>query len=110
MNIALWLQRIAQVRGESPALYLGRDMVADYAGFHARAMRLAGGLQSRGIGAGDRVAIFMKNLPDYLIAQYGIWLAGAVAVPINAKLHGREAAWIIGDAEARSLCLASPMG
>ena len=107
MNIGLWLQRIAQVRGGRPALYLGREMVADYAGFFDAAMRLAAGLAARGIVPGDRVAIFMKNLPDYLIVEYGIWLAGAVAVPINAKLHGREAAWIIEDAGAR-LSLSSP--
>ena len=107
MNIGLWLQRIAQVRGDNPALYLGREMVADYAGFYRRAMRVAAGLQAKGIAPGDRVAIFMKNVPEYLIVLYGIWLAGAVAVPINAKLHGREAAWIIENAGA-GMSLTSP--
>ncbi|MDQ2091400.1 class I adenylate-forming enzyme family protein [Marimonas arenosa] len=107
MNIGLYLQRIAQVHGDRPALFSGREAVADYAGFYARAMQLAGWLTARGIGPGDRVAIFMKNVPDYLIVQYGIWLAGAVAVPINAKLHGREAAWIIENAEA-GVSFASP--
>ncbi len=107
MNIGLWLQRIARVRGESPALFLGREKVADYAGFYDTAMRMAAGLTRRGIAPGDRVAIFMKNLPEYLIVQYGVWLAGAVVVPINAKLHGREAAWIIENAGA-GLTLSSP--
>ena len=107
MNIALWLERIAQVEGTRPALFLGREMVADYAGFFNRAMRVAGWLTGRGIAPGDRVAIFMKNIPDFLIVEYGIWLAGAVAVPINAKLHGREAAWIIDNAGAR-LSFGSP--
>lgn len=107
MNIAGWLVRVAQVAGARPALYEGREMVADYAGFAERAARVAGGLRARGIAPGDRVAIFMKNVPDYLIVQYGIWMAGAVAVPINAKLHGREAGWIIGNAGA-ALSFASP--
>ncbi|UYV35915.1 AMP-binding protein [Rhodobacteraceae bacterium D3-12] len=107
MNIGLWLQRVAQANGERPALFSGTELVADYAGFYGAAMRVAGGLRARGIAPGDRVAIFMKNLPDYLIVQYGIWLAGAAAVPINAKLHGREAAWIIENAEA-DLTLSSP--
>jgi acyl-CoA synthetase (AMP-forming)/AMP-acid ligase II len=47
------------------------------------------------------VAIFMKNCPDYLVVLYGIWIAGAVAVPVNAKLHGREAAWIAENSGAR---------
>ncbi|MDU8929088.1 AMP-binding protein [Alisedimentitalea sp. MJ-SS2] len=107
MNIALWLERIAQVQGQRPALFSGTEMVADYFGFYRRAMQVAGWLQARGVAPGDRVAIFMKNVPDYLIVEYGIWLAGAVAVPINAKLHGREAAWIIENAEA-GLSFASP--
>lgn len=100
MNIALWLQRQALAHPDRPALFLGREMVADYAGFHDRAARVAGWLQAQGVAPGDRVAIFMKNCPDYLIVQYGIWYAGAVAVPINAKLHGAEVAWIINNAGA----------
>ncbi|MGH1354845.1 MAG: class I adenylate-forming enzyme family protein [Thalassovita sp.] len=100
MNIALWLQRQAVAYPDRPALFLGRDLVADYAGFQGRVARLAGWLQGQGVRPGDRVAIFMKNCPDYLIVQYAIWFAGAVAVPINAKLHGAEAAWIIDNAGA----------
>ena len=100
MNLGLWLHRRAQVDPDRPALFLGRDKVADYAGFADRAARVAGWLAAQGIGPGDRVAIFMKNCPDYLVAQYGIWYAGAVVVPINAKLHGREAAFILEDSGA----------
>ncbi|MEQ8897221.1 MAG: AMP-binding protein [Roseovarius sp.] len=107
MNIGLWLMRAAQQRGGEAAIFLGAEPVVDYAGFHDRAARLAGWLGARGIGPGDRVGIFMKNCPDFLIAFYGIWYSGAVAVPINAKLHGREAAWILGHSEAK-MCFATP--
>ncbi|MDQ2095327.1 class I adenylate-forming enzyme family protein [Rhodalgimonas zhirmunskyi] len=107
MNIALALERIALVGGTRPALFDGREMVADYAGFHARAGKVAAWLAARGVQPGDRVAIFMKNVPDYLVVQYGIWMAGAACVPINAKLHGREAAWIIDNAGAQ-LSFATP--
>jgi len=107
MNLGNWLWRQAQVNPDRPALYLGRDLVADYGGFHDRAARIAGWLRSQGVSPGDRVAIFMKNGPDYLIVQYGIWYAGAVAVPINAKLHGREAAFIIENSGAE-LAFATP--
>ncbi|SDI12577.1 class I adenylate-forming enzyme family protein [Lutimaribacter saemankumensis] len=101
MNIGLWLQRSAIRWPGRPALYLGTDLVENYAGFDAAARAVAGWLRAQGIAPGDRVAIFMKNVPDYLIVQYGIWYAGAVVVPINAKLHGREAAWIIENSGAR---------
>ncbi len=107
MNIGLWLERTAIRWPTRPALYLGTEQVADYAGFDAGARAVAGWLAAQGVGPGDRVAIFMKNVPDYLIVQYGIWYAGAVAVPINAKLHGREAAWIIENSGAK-LAFATP--
>ncbi len=107
MNVGHWLHRQAQGDPTRPALFLGRDMVADYGGFHDRAARVAGWLIAQGVRPGDRVAIFMKNAPDYLIIQYGIWYAGAAAVPINAKLHGREAAFIVENAGA-TLAFTSP--
>lgn len=100
MNISNWLARAAQLSPDRPALFLGPDPVADYGQFHAAALRLAGALAARGIRPGDRVALFMKNVPDYLIAQYGAWYAGAAIVPINAKLHPREADFILENSGA----------
>ena len=101
MNIGIWLERAAQAWPARGALFTGVDLVADYAGFDRAAREVAGALVAQGVAPGDRVAIFMGNAPDYLLALYGIWYAGAAAVPINAKLHGAEAAWIISDAGAR---------
>ncbi|MFN3210601.1 MAG: AMP-binding protein [Roseovarius sp.] len=106
MNIAHWLTRQADTRGTAPALFHGRRQVATYAQLGHRAAAFAGGLAARGIGPGDRVALFMANHPDYLMALFGTWVAGAVAVPVNARLHGREAAWILRDAGA-ALCMAT---
>ncbi len=100
MNIAEYLLRTAQTRAEEGALFKGRQQVATYAEFAAQAGRVAAWLQARGVAPGTPVAIFMKNVPEYLVVQYGVWMAGAVAVPINAKLHGREAAWIVENSEA----------
>lgn len=107
MNIGSWLHRAALRAPDAPAIFLGTEQVADYRQFHQRAASLAGWLKEQGVRPGDRIAIFMKNCPDYLIAFHGAWYAGAAVVPINAKLHGREAAWIVGNAEAR-MTFASP--
>ena len=101
MNIAHWLDRSARRAPDSPALMLGGAVIESYGGFHARAAALAGWLSRRGIAPGDRVAIFAGNCPEYLIAFHGIWIAGAAAVPINAKLHPKEAAFILHDSGAR---------
>ncbi|MCW8843315.1 MAG: AMP-binding protein, partial [Rhodobacteraceae bacterium] len=107
MNLALWLERVAQSAPDRPALFHGRDLDASYGEFYARVMAVAGWLGAQGVSPGDRIGLFMKNLPQYLVAQYAIWAAGAVVVPINAKLHPREAAWILDNAGA-GRCFTSP--
>lgn len=97
MNPAEWLNRTAVRTPARPALFTGTTCIADYSGFAGRAAGIAAGLSQLGIGRGDRVALFMSNRTEYLEVLYGIWWLGAASVPINGKLHGREAAWIIGD-------------
>ncbi|MCC1493254.1 class I adenylate-forming enzyme family protein [Cognatishimia sp. F0-27] len=100
MNTAEWLERSAARAGPSPALFSGQMPVCDYHGFRDRAAAFGVWLRDNGVNPGDRVALFSRNTPNYLIALYGLWYAGAAAVPINAKLHPREAAWILNDAGA----------
>jgi long-chain acyl-CoA synthetase len=111
MNLAQLLARSARVFPDAPALYHGTSLVADYSGLAARAARVAGYLRDHvGLEPGDRCAVLMANQPEYLEALYGIWWAGLVAVPINAKLHAREAQFIIEDAGAAALFLSASLG
>ena len=103
MNIANWLAQTARLHPRSPALLIGTHVDADYATFAARAAAIGAYLaREHGVAPGDRVALFMHNSTWYLECLYGIWWIGAAAVPINAKLHGREAAWICADAGAKA--------
>jgi long-chain acyl-CoA synthetase len=63
-----------------------------------------------GLQAGDRVALFMANCPQYLELLYGVWHAGLVAVPINNKLHPREVAFICENSAASLLFVAGTLG
>lgn len=102
MNIAEWLAATARLRPEAPALLTGFDLDADYRTFARRAAAIGAALsRDYGIKPGDRVALFASNCTQYLECLYGIWWMGAAAIPINAKLHGREAAWICSDAGTR---------
>src|SRR5690606_20638087 len=56
---------------------------------------------------GERVGFFMHNHPSYLVWMYAAWWAGLVVVPINAKLHAVEAAWILDDAQC-GVCVTDP--
>jgi long-chain acyl-CoA synthetase len=103
MNVALWLERLGRADPGRPAVGRGKRVVASYGELAGRAARLAGGLRSRiGLVSGDRVAIVAKNCPEYVEVLYGIWLAGLAAVPVNAKLHGSELAYILEHSGARA--------
>ncbi|MCL5777535.1 AMP-binding protein [Limibaculum sp. FT325] len=107
MNIARWLEASARLAPDAPALLAGAAVTADYAAFARRASGVAGTLEAGlGLRPGDRVGIFMANRTEYLEALYGILWAGAAAVPINAKLHPAEAAWILSDADAAACIVA----
>jgi long-chain acyl-CoA synthetase len=60
-------------------------------------------LHGRGARPGDRVAVVMRNCPAYIEALYACWHAGLVAVPVNAKLHAREIAYILDHSGARTV-------
>src|SRR5262245_11394300 len=101
MNLALWLARSAQQHGERTAIGHGLQPWCSHAELARRAAALAAWLHQHGVEPGDRVGLFSSNRPEYLVMMWGIWWAGAAAVPINAKLHPREAAWILQHSGAR---------
>jgi acyl-CoA synthetase (AMP-forming)/AMP-acid ligase II len=101
VNPAEWLTRTARDTPQAPALFHGDRQVADYAKFARDAAGIGAALRGQGITKGDRVALFLPNCIDYLPILYGIWYAGAIAVPINGKLHPKEAAWIVENSAAK---------
>ncbi|MBR0972634.1 MULTISPECIES: class I adenylate-forming enzyme family protein [Bradyrhizobium] len=101
MNLAYHLLRAARADASVPALLKGLTPVADYGRLAATVASLAASLQQHfGLAKGDRVALLMKNVPDYVACLYACWHAGLVAVPINAKLHPREVAFILDNSGA----------
>ena len=107
MNVAELLIRAGRACREFPAVASGADTVLDYGQLADRVACLAGNLRRRhGLVAGDRVALIMENCPEYVELMFAAWYAGLVAVPINAKLHAREHAFILDHSGAR-LCFAT---
>jgi len=67
---------------------------------------LAAALSDRGVGRGDRVALFLQNVPQFLLALLATWKLGAIVVPINPMLKERELAYLLDDSGATALvCL-----
>ncbi|MET8151245.1 long-chain fatty acid--CoA ligase [Actinoplanes sp. NPDC049668] len=114
LNLATLLEDSARRHPDRDAVVLG-DTRLSYAALDAAAGRVAGLLAARGIRPGDRVALSCPNLPYFPIAYYGILKAGAVVVPLNVLLKGREIAYHLADSAARAyLCFEGtaelPMG
>jgi acyl-CoA synthetase (AMP-forming)/AMP-acid ligase II len=96
MNPAIWVQRHGRRRPDDPALAEGERVHATWGAFAACTAGAAGGLRDAfGLSPGDRVAIVMRNRPEYLEALFAVWHAGLVAVPVNARLHRDEIAYIL---------------
>jgi len=101
MNIANWLYQTALSWPNRPALYEGETLRQSYQELlQTTCDRAAWLARDHGIGAGDRVAIFAKNAPEYIEAMHACWWLGAAVVPVNCKLHPREAEWIVGNSAA----------
>ena len=77
------------------------DERVSYDGFARAALAVAALLRERGLRKGDRVALVMRNLPEWPVVFMGALLAGAIAVPLNAWWTGTELAYGILDSGAR---------
>jgi long-chain acyl-CoA synthetase len=74
-----------------------------YEAFARAALALAADLIAHGVRKGDRVAIAMRNLPEWPVAFFASALAGAVVTPLNAWWTGPELAYGLTDSGARVL-------
>jgi fatty-acyl-CoA synthase len=98
----LFLERSADVFPQKTAMvYRGERHT--YAQMADHVQRLAGALRASGVEPGDRVAYLMPNLPEMLVAHFGVPLAHAVLVAINIRLSGEEIAYILQHSGAKVL-------
>src|SRR6266851_5896467 len=100
-----WLldQTVSKYPSQTAIIYYGTKL--SYAQLSSLANRFATGLQKLGIEKGDRVAIALPNLPQYLIAFYGALRAGAVVVPTNPLYTEREMQHQLADSGARVIVM-----
>ncbi|HEX6113681.1 MAG TPA: AMP-binding protein [Geminicoccaceae bacterium] len=108
MNVANLFARAGRRHGELPAVALGADVLLSYGQLVQRGAVLAGRLREAfGLAPGDRVALVMKNVPEYVELLLAGWYAGLTMVPANAKLHPRELEYILDHSGAR-VCFVTP--
>ena len=89
-------------RPDAVALVAG-DVRLTYAALNERAACAAGGLEVRGVRAGDRVAMLIGNRAEFVIALLATLRLGAIAVPMGTRLQSPEVAYIVAHSGARLL-------
>lgn len=105
MQIGDLIRRAGKQFGSAPALIDG-DRVVSFTEFDALTDRLGHALLTRGLNAGDRVAVLMPNGIDGVVVYYALAKAGLVRVPLNVRETAHEHAYKVEDSQARALVYA----
>ncbi|MGQ9733382.1 MAG: long-chain-fatty-acid--CoA ligase [Candidatus Zipacnadales bacterium] len=85
------------------------DATLTYRELDALANRFAAGLQRLGVKKGDRVAIYLPNCPQFIIAYYGALRAGAIVVPCNPLYVARELEYQLNDSGSETIIVLSKL-
>jgi long-chain acyl-CoA synthetase len=101
-NLATVLTDTAAEHPDNVAIKLD-DTELPYKFLDGASAHVAGLLREKGVEPGDRVGIMLPNVPYFPVIYYGILRAGAVVVPMNPLLKGREVEFYIKDPESKVL-------
>ncbi|MFA0822114.1 MAG: AMP-binding protein [Methanomethylovorans sp.] len=86
-------------------VYPDRDLRFTYKEFDERVNTLAKGLLAIGIGKGDHVGIWAKNVPDWLTFMFATAKIGAVLVTVNTAYKSHEAEYVIKQSDMKALAI-----
>lgn len=103
MNLLHDLFDISASRFPNNEALRGRGQSTSYAELQRRSHALAASLRARGIGRGDRVAIYLQNRAEVIETALACGRLGAIFVPINPLLKARQLEYVINDAGAKAL-------
>jgi long-chain acyl-CoA synthetase len=102
MNIAQSVERAHGLSPDKPALIFEGEALT-YRELEETASRVANGLLKLGVGRGDRVALFLPNIPAWAFFYLGVQKIGAIAVSLNSTLKIEEVGFIINDSGAKAV-------
>ncbi len=104
------MRTLSQVLRDTAERFPHRDAILDPSGttlsyeeLNAQVDRLARGLLELGVAKGDKVGLWMPNIPSWVVAYFAIARIGAVVVPMNTRYKGHEVEYILDNSEATTL-------
>jgi long-chain acyl-CoA synthetase len=98
-NLVTNVESTATAHPEETAIHYD-GTASSYEAFWSRTGAFAAGLAEAGIESGDRVGVYLPNLPQFVIAFHGALRAGAVVVPMNPQYKSREIDHLLSDSGA----------
>lgn len=103
MNVTQNVEQAARIFPDKPAIiFEGRQI--SYKELNTTAARLAQAMEKHGVKAGDRVALYLPNIPEFVMCYEATLRIGAIAVSVNPMLKAGELEYILNDSEAVLLC------
>lgn len=104
------LRKTVQHHGKSPALYYF-DKIISYKELDEMSDAFACALKDLGVKKGDRIGLYLQNIPQFIIGQFGIWKSGGIIVPLNPMYREKELSYYFRDASVQVLlCMESLYG
>ena len=101
-NLATMLRESRAAKPDHPLCHI-RDLTFSYAQVDEISGRVASALLGTGLSRGDKVAVQLPNLPQFLFTYFAILKAGLVMVPLNPLLKASEIAYQLQDSESALL-------
>ncbi len=108
MNLRLMLEETVGRYGEKRAIALGEHELS-YAGLDAESNRVANALIRMGVGKGDRVAILLSNIVEFVTIYFGVVKIGGIAVPLDTKYKLLELTALFNDCQPKVLVTESSL-
>ncbi len=105
-------ERIEKISGkfsENPAV-ITDDYTMSYRELYDKVMKVAYGLYRLGIRRGDKVSLWMQNLPEWVVCWWAIPMLGAILVPVDHWYRTVEAEHIIGHSDSTAIITYETMG
>src|SRR2546423_14275131 len=104
--VGMFLKTVQDLPEQAAIHYF--DQTMSYGELDRKSSALAAALKERGVTHGDRIALYLQNIPQFLIGLYGAWKVGAIVVPCNPMFKQHELEYHLNDSRAKGLiCLES---